>query len=70
MRIAQWVHVSHGARDLARWNIENLSELRGIQVTLRAYLNSGIATLGYKRRQPANLQLQTDHHQQVGLPQL
>ena len=60
MRVAQGVHVAHGARDLARGNIENLSELRGIQVALSGRLDFSIAALRDQRRQPSDFQIEPD----------
>src|SRR5215510_4618002 len=69
MRIPKWMNISHRARYLSLWYVENLRKLRSIEITRRADLNPGISALVDERRQPADLQLQSDHDQQIRIPQ-
>jgi hypothetical protein len=33
------MHIAHGARDLAGGDLQNLAELRHVEITVGAYLN-------------------------------
>ena len=67
MRIAERMDVTHGASDSSCWDIENLGELRSVQVAAGSDLDPGIATLGDQWRQPADLQLKPDDDEQIRL---
>src|SRR5262249_22582728 len=51
-------------------NLQNLDVQRRVQVTLGAGLDLRVAALLNERRQPTDLQLTSNHDQQVGLLQL
>ena len=64
------MHVAHGARDLRGGDLQNLAELGHVQIAALPDLDLGIAALRDQRRQPSDLQLQSDDHQQVGLAEI
>src|SRR6266849_2452097 len=70
VRVAERMHVAHRPGDLRGGNLQNLRELRSIQIPRRGNLNLRGAGLGDQRRQPADLQLQSDHYEQVRPAQL
>ena len=63
--IAQRVHVTHRPGDLAGGDLEDLAEVRDVEISFSADLNFRVAALRLQRRQPADFELQADHHQQV-----
>ena len=63
------MHISHGPGNRALRNFQYLRELGSIKVAARADLNPRISALGDQRREPTDFQLQSDHDQQVRLPQ-
>src|SRR5437899_1108351 len=58
VRIAQWMHVAFSPRELALGNLQNLGELRGVQVSRRPRLDSSVAALRSPRSQPADVQVE------------
>ena len=68
VRVTERVHIAHGAGYNPSWNFQDLCKLRSVKIAVRADLNSAIAALSDKRRQPSDLELQTDHDQQICLP--
>ena len=65
VRIAQGMHIAHRARDLCRGDLENLAELRHVDIAPASHLDLGISTLRDQGRQPSDLELQAHHHQQI-----
>src|SRR5262245_63614393 len=70
MGVALGMHVAHGPRDLALWDLEDGSVQRCVHVSCRAWLNLGVTALLDQRRQPPNFQLSSDEDEDVGLLQL
>ncbi len=66
VRIALRVHVPHGARDLARRDVEDLRRQRRIEVAGASRLDLRVAALRDERRQPADLEFPPHDDQQVG----
>src|ERR1051325_2813600 len=65
VRIAQGMHIAHRALDLCRGDLENLAELRHVDIAPASHLDLGISTLRDQGRQPSDLELQAHHHQQI-----
>ena len=70
MWVSERVDIAHCPSDLALRNLQDARLDGCIDVTAAAYLHLCIATLLDEWRQPADLQLATDSHQDVGLLQL
>src|SRR5216684_4562614 len=62
--------ITFSARDSSPGDLENLSELRRVQITSRCGLDIPITALGDQRRKPADLQLQSYADQEIGMAQL
>ena len=69
MWISQRMHVAFGAGYFALRDFEDLGELRGVEISVSSGLNSPVARLRDQRWQPADLQIQTNTNEQVGIPQ-
>jgi hypothetical protein len=67
VRIAERVDVAHGAVHRAGGSVEDLHPLRDVEVAGGAGADVVVAALVEQRRQPADLQLQADHFEQVGI---
>src|SRR3984893_625745 len=70
MRIAERMDVAHGASHRPGGNVENFSKLRSVKISVRADLNPWVAALRDQRRQPPNLQLQSDQYEQIRVKKL
>ena len=64
------MNISHSPRDLPLGDFQNFGKLRCIEVSRRPNLYFWIAALCDKRRQPSDLQLQSNADQQIRLAQL
>src|SRR5580704_7046289 len=62
--------VSFSAGDLTGGKLQDSCKSRRVQITWRADLNSRIAGLGDERRQPADLEFESDDDEQFGLGEL
>jgi len=63
------MHVSHRPSNRTLRNLQDLRELRSVEISVRTDLDPRISALRDQRRQPADFQLQSDYYQQVRLPQ-
>src|SRR6185503_4065658 len=70
VRVSKWVHVAHRAGHWTRGYVEDLGELRSIEISLGPDLNARVPALRDERRQPPNLELQAHRDQQICLAQL
>ena len=70
MRVAQRMHVTHRARDLAGRDLQDFCRERRVEIAVRARLNARVAALLHQRRQPSHLELAPDRHQQLRIVQL
>jgi len=66
VRVAERVHVAHRTRDVSTRDLENLSGQGRVEIPLSARLNLAVSALLLERREPPDLQLAADQHQQVG----
>src|SRR5947209_19392431 len=64
------MHIAHRSRHGAGWDVENLVKLRSIEIAVWTNANSRVSAPRDERWQPANLQLQANGDQQIGLAQL
>jgi hypothetical protein len=61
------VNIAHRARHFTHRYLQNLDKPGGVHVAGSANLNAGIPALRDERRQPTDLELQSDKDQQIGV---
>src|SRR6185295_18422588 len=69
VRIAERVDVAHGAVHRAAGAVEDVHALRDVEIAGGARQDLAVPALVEQRRQPADLQVEADHFQQVGVPE-